>query len=265
MEDKNKTLKDKVIEKDELLEQLQIELKTKDEEIGSIEDKYKIILEQQQDSHKKKVDQLNAELGSHSKAIVDKYFQEIEELKKELAVVSKEKNKYLDEKLKIAEIIDKQGEQIDYFNNKAMKLEDELMLRKQLNEEVTGNLRNKEEEVRILRLQKKEAVIKSFEVQFINIEENKSTEQILTKGTVQSCQSLEKSNDYFLRITFVSQKDKTVKSFKVEADKLGAIIPITESRAAIQWKDVDGKNKKQEVELEDPEELLLEIGNLTFR
>jgi hypothetical protein len=46
---------------------------------------------------------------------------------------------------------------------------------------------------------------------------------------------------------------------------LGGIIPITDHRAAIQWKDPTGKNKKQEIELENPEDLLLEIGNLTYR
>jgi tRNA(Ser,Leu) C12 N-acetylase TAN1 len=68
-----------------------------------------------------------------------------------------------------------------------------------------------------------------------------------------------------LRITYESLKEKRIKSFRVDADWLGGIIPITEKRAAIQWKDETGKNRKQEVELNDPEELLLEIGNLTYR
>ena len=55
------------------------------------------------------------------------------------------------------------------------------------------------------------------------------------------------------------------KSFKVDADSLGAIIPITEDRAAIQYKTQGGTMKKQEVEIENPEELLMEVGNITFR
>jgi hypothetical protein len=56
-----------------------------------------------------------------------------------------------------------------------------------------------------------------------------------------------------------------MKTFKVDADSLGGIIPITESRAAIQWKASGGIQKKQEVEIENPEELLMEIGNITYR
>lgn len=224
-----------------------------------------MIIQKQQEDHKAKLQDLKSKLTTDSKEIVEGYKVEIEDLKKRLEEVHKEKNKYLDEKLKIEEIIDKQVEQIEYFNNKAMKLEDELVLRKQLNEEVTSNLRAKEEEIRVLKLAQIESVIRSFDVQFVNIEESKSTKEILTDGTVQTCQSLENNKDYFLRITYKSQIDKRVKTFKVEADCLGAIIPITESRAAIQWKDEKGGNKKQVVELSNPEDLLLEIGNLTYR
>ena len=87
----------------------------------------------------------------------------------------------------------------------------------------------------------------------------------MTKGTVQTCQSLFNSKDFFIRLTYTSSKDKRVKSLKVNADWLGGIIPITDYRAAIQWKDDSGKMKKQEIELKDPEELLLEIGNITYR
>jgi chromosome segregation ATPase len=226
---------------------------------------FSLIIQKQQQDHRDKLQDLKSKLATDSKEIVEGYKFEIEDLKKRLEEVHKEKNKYLDEKLKIEEIIDKQVEQIDYFNNKAMKLEDELVLRKQLNDEVTSNLRAKEEEIRVLKLEKIENVIKSFDVQFVNIEEHKSTQEILTDGTVQTCQSLENNKDYFLRITYKSQIDKRVKTFKVEADRLGAIIPITESRAAIQWKDEKGGNKKQVVELTSPEDLLLEVGNLTYR
>lgn len=177
----------------------------------------------------------------------------------------KEKNKYLDEKLKIEEIIDKQIEQVDYLNNRANKLEDELVLRKQIEEDVTANLKRKEEEIRELKLQQEEKIINSFDVKFINIEDTKSSVEVMTTGTVQSCQSLKNNKDFFLRITYNSNKDKQTKTFKVDADRLGGIIPITETRAAIQWKDESGKNRKQEIELNDPEELLLEIGNLTYR
>ena len=114
-------------------------------------------------------------------------------------------------------------------------------------------------------MEKEERIIKSFEVQFINIEETKTITETFTKGTVQTCQSLYNSKDYFLRFTYTSSKDKRVKTFKVNADTLGGIIPITDNRAAIQWREESGKNKKQEIELNDPEELLLEIGNLTYR
>lgn len=128
------------------------------------------------------------------------------------------KNKYCDEKLKIEAIIDKQVEQIDYWTNRAMKTEDELSLRKQLEEEVTKNLKAKEEEIRVLKLAMEEKIIKSFDVRFVNIEESKVGTEEYTKGTVQTCQSLSNSKDFFLRITYKSAKDKRTKTFKVDAD-----------------------------------------------
>lgn len=264
LEDKNSQLSSEKGKQQEVIEQLQAELSTKDKEISDVEEKYKSIIEQQKNEHKAKMDELQAKLSTHSEEIVDNFKKEIEDLKKELSVVENEKNKYLDEKLKIEEIIDKQIEQVEYFNNRWMKLEDELQLRKDINNEMTKNLQNKEEEIRILKLEKEENVIKSFDVKFINIEESKPGKENLTKGTVQTCQSRENSKDFFIRITYASKTENKMKSFKVEADCLGGIIPITENRAAIQWKE-NNNMKKQEIELDDPEELLLEIGNITYR
>jgi len=208
---------------------------------------------------------LKAKLSHHSEEIVEGFKRELNDVKIELAASEKARNKVLDEKLKIEEIIDKQIEQVEYWTNKANKLEDELALRKQIEESVTNNLKKSEEQIRILKLEKDEKVIKSFSVKFINIEESKDSTQVMTKGTVQTCQSVHSENDYFLRITYVSAKDKQVRSFRIEADRLGGIIPISDKRAAIQWKTEDGKMKKQEVEMKSPEELLLEIGNITYR
>jgi len=191
--------------------------------------------------------------------------KEIENLKTEIREVQKEKNKYFDEKLKIEEVIDQQVEQVEYWNNKAMKLEDELQIRKQIEDEIRQNLKNKDEEIRQLKISKSETVIKSFDVKFVNIEDAKVSEENLTIGTVQAWQSLENENEYFLRLTYTSKKDKNVKTFTIDAGWLGGIIPITDKRAAISWKDSQNNNKKQEVEVDNIEELLLEIGNLTYR
>jgi hypothetical protein len=79
--------------------------------------------------------------------------------------------------LKIEEIIDKQVEQVDYFGHKVQKLEDELALRRQIEDSVTQNLRDAEEQIRVLKLEKEENIITTFDVKFINIE--KSGEYIL--------------------------------------------------------------------------------------
>lgn len=241
VEDQNGKLRFELKEKDDVISQLQTELASKDEEISKMEDKYTLILKKQQDDNKLKIDELKTQLSTHSKEIVDEFKEQIETLKKELDASRKEKNKYLDEKLKIGEIIDQQADQLDYLNNKCMKLEDELSLRKQIENEVKANLIVKEEEIRVLKLATVEKVINSFDVKFINIEESKSTTEVLTKGTVQTCQSLENNKDFFLRLTYTNNKTNQVKSFKIDADHLGAIIPITDKRAAIQWKDQDGK------------------------
>lgn len=221
-------------------------------------------MEAQQKQFELDIKKIKDKLSESSKEIVDGYKQEIADLNLKLTESVKAKNKLLDEKLKIEEIIDKQIEQVDYWSNKANKIEDELSLRKQLEESVTQNLKKAEEQIRILKLEKEEKTLWSFKVKFINIEEAKSAKEILTPGTVQTWQSLHE-NLYFLRLTYTSNKDKLVKSFKVDADWLGGIIPITETRAAIQWKSGDGKMVKKEVEIDDPEQLLLEIGNITYR
>ena len=185
-EEKNSNLQRTIEEKEETITQLQTELKAKDDEISKIDEKYSLIIAKKQEEHKKQIEDLQSQLSHHSKEIVDNFQAQIAELKKSLEDSDKEKRKYLDEKLKIEEIIDQQVEQVEYWNHKAMKLEDELALRKQIEDEVTENLRKKEEQVRILLLEKEEEVIKSFSVKFINIEESKSTEEVLTEGTVES-------------------------------------------------------------------------------
>lgn len=238
---------------------------TKDQEIQKVENKYNLIIEKQQAEFKVQSEKQKASISSSAYEAIENLRKEIEEYKVKISDLEKEKNKLYDEKLKIETIIDKQIEQVDYWTNKANKLEDELILRKKIEEDVTQNLKHKEEEIRLLKLEKEEKIIKSFDVRFINIEETKTVTETLTKGTVQTCQSLHNNKDFFIRLTYVSLKDKRVKSFKVNADTLGGIIPITDNRAAIQWKEESGKNKKQEIELSDPEELLLEIGNITYR
>lgn len=81
-----------------------------------------------------------------------------------------------------------------------------------------------EEQIRLLKLEKEESVIKSFDVKFINIEDPKSTTEKLTSGTVQTCQSLKDSSSFYLRITYVSAKEKRMKTFTVDADTLGGKI-----------------------------------------
>ena len=166
----------------------------------------------------KEIEDLKTKLSTHSEEIVKELKKKIDELKDKLAESQKEKNKHLDEKLKIQEIIDQQMEQIEYYSNKANKLEDEKSLRKQIEESVKENLRTKEEEIRVLKLAQIESIIRSFKVKFINIEEAKVDQEILVDGTVQTCQSLENDKEFFLRVTYKSNKDKNIKSFKVEAD-----------------------------------------------
>lgn len=218
LEEKNADLKQQLREKDDIIFELQTELKAKDDEISKIDEKYKEIMEGQQRDHKEKLNKMQLKLSTESEEIVEAYKEEVKELTNKIIAVEKEKNKYLDEKLKIEEIIDKQVEQVEYWNNRAMKLEDELSLRKQIEESVTANLKQREEEIRLLKLAKIESVIKSFDVKFINIEESKGTSEVLTKGSVQTCQSKENSKDYFLRITYESLKEKRIKSFRVDAD-----------------------------------------------
>ena len=47
-----------------------------------------------------------------------------------------EKNKYLDEKLKLEAVIDQQLEQVDYNSQRAQKAEDELKIRKTIGDEL---------------------------------------------------------------------------------------------------------------------------------
>lgn len=81
VEDKNEKLRLEAKQKDNIITQLQIELRAKDDEISKIEGKYTIILEQQQIDHKSKLAQLKSQLSTHSKEIVDEYQAKIEELK----------------------------------------------------------------------------------------------------------------------------------------------------------------------------------------
>lgn len=260
-----KELEYQLNEKNADMEELQIELGAKNDEICKFEEKYRTILEQKDAQSKKEIEELKQKLTTHSNDIVEGYKAEIESLKADLKEAQDQNNKYLDEKLKIEEVMNMQVDQIEFSTNKAMKLEDELKIRKQIEDDVTKNLRIKEEEVRVLKLRWEENTIRSFDVKFVNIEESKVGEEVLVDGTVQTWQSRENSKDYFVRITYRSNKDKNMKTFKVEADRLGGIIPITDKRAAIQWKDLKGKNKKQEVEIESIEDLFQEIGNLTYR
>ena len=124
-------------------------------EIEKVENKYNQIIQQQQNEFKIKAENLRATFSSSASEIEEKLKREIEECKKKISDSDKEKNRLLDEKLKIETIIDKQIEQIDYWTNRALKSEDEMMLRKKIEEDVTMNLKIKEEEIRVLKLEKR--------------------------------------------------------------------------------------------------------------
>lgn len=73
VEDKNKQLEDQLIEKDFFIEEIQTELKAKNDEITNWEQKYQLILEKQQDENKKRMDDLKDQISTHSKEIVNGY------------------------------------------------------------------------------------------------------------------------------------------------------------------------------------------------
>ena len=267
LQEKWRNLEREIDNRDENIAQLQIELGGNNDQKQKIRDEYETKLLIQKEEFLEKENELKSDLSMHSKEIVEGYKSEIKDLVSKLKDSETSNNKLLDEKLKIQGIMDQQSEQVEFFSDKINKLQDELNLRKEIEEGVTQNLRAAEEEIRTLKLSQKERIIKSFEVKFINIEKNAEKTEKLISGTVQTCQSLE-DKTYFVRITYKSPKEKRTKSIKVEADSLGGIIPVSESRAAIQWKNKSGVLKKQEVELDDIEileELLMEIGNITYR
>lgn len=148
LEERNKVLERTLIDKDRLVNEIQLELSTKNEEIQKVENKYNLIIEKQQTDFVSKTEQLKANISSSAYEAIENLRKEIEDYKKRISELEKEKNKLYDEKLKIETIIDKQIEQVEYWTNKANKLEDELILRKKIEEDVTQNLKAKEEEIR---------------------------------------------------------------------------------------------------------------------
>ena len=130
LEEQIQSLEREVSVKDRSIIELQAELDLKIQEQQKQTEKYAIDLQQQQFEWDLKIEQMGQIHLFELETTKEGLKKEIEEFKQKLTNYEKEKNKLLDEKLKVESVIDTQLEQLDYWNNRALKAEEEVALRK---------------------------------------------------------------------------------------------------------------------------------------
>ena len=166
LEEQIQALEKIISSKDRALADLQADWDSKSHELKKIEERHAVQIKQQQFEWDLKLDQVQQIQKYELETVKEESKKEIDEFKRKFLEYEKEKNKLLDEKLKIETVIDTQLEQIDHLTLRATKAEEEVALRRKFEEDVTKNLRKKEEEIRVMKLEKEEKVIKSFTVKF---------------------------------------------------------------------------------------------------